>query len=76
MTKQQIIDLLNELTDDPNEEIFGFWDDNAWEIHDISVLIENIYSEAKVAPSYSDPNFRCTERRLTGSYKKVCIDCS
>ena len=25
MTKQQIIDALNELTDDPNEEIFAFW---------------------------------------------------
>ena len=36
MTKQQIIDQLNALTDDPNEEIFGYWDDRVWEIHCIT----------------------------------------
>lgn len=41
MTKQQIIDKLNELTDDPNEEIFGWWDGCVWNINDIS-LTDNL----------------------------------
>lgn len=75
ITKQQIIDKLNELTDDPNEEIFGFWDDNVWEIHDITIQSYSTYAE-KGAPPYSDPQFRHVPLHITASYKKICIDCS
>lgn len=37
ITKRQIIDKLNALTDDPDEEIFVLWDTYTWEIHDIGL---------------------------------------
>ncbi len=47
ITKQQLIDKLNELTDDPNEEIFAFWDDCVWEIHDISITDQEQWDHEK-----------------------------
>lgn len=38
MTKQQLINQLNALTNDPNEEIFGWWEGATQKIHGLSLL--------------------------------------
>ena len=75
MTKQQIIDQLNALTDDPNEEIFGYWDDHFWEIHDITIQTHTIYKTTE-CPKYPDPAFQYKAPEIVASSEKICIDCS
>lgn len=73
MTKQQIIDALNEFTDDPNEEIFGYWEDHFCTIHDVVMRAHDIYEE-KLPPSYPDPHFRMVPLHIKSSSNKICID--
>ncbi len=67
ITKQQMIDKLNALTDDPDQEIFALWDDCIWEIHDIGLEDDEHWSPSR--DEFGRPV-------LLSTTKKICIDCS